>query len=84
MVRALLATPGIQEPVFLVEIQCPDTVIGSVYSVLNKRRGQIFSEEQRVGTLMFNVKAYLLSWSRLASTVIYKRSRGLCLIIGNL
>jgi elongation factor 2 len=45
--------------VFLVEIQCPSTVIGSVYSVLNKRRGQIFSEEQRVGTPMFTVKAYL-------------------------
>ena len=55
----LLATPGIQEPVFLVEIQCPENVIGSVYSVLNKRRGQIFSEEQRVGTPMFTVKAYL-------------------------
>ncbi|KAF8506552.1 eukaryotic translation elongation factor 2 [Russula emetica] len=55
----LLATPGIQEPVFLVEIQCPDNVIGGVYSVLNKRRGQVFSEEQRIGTPMFTVKAYL-------------------------
>ena len=44
---------------FLVEIQCPGNVIGSVYSVLNKRRGQIFSEEQRIGTPMFTVKAYL-------------------------
>jgi elongation factor 2 len=55
----LLATPGIQEPVFLVEIQCPENVIGSVYSVLNKRRGQVFSEEQRIGTPTFTVKAYL-------------------------
>jgi len=55
----LLATPGIQEPVYLVEIQCPETVIGGIYSVLNKRRGQVFSEEQRVGTPMFTVKAYL-------------------------
>ena len=44
---------------FLVEIQCPENVIGSVYSVLNKRRGQVFSEEQRIGTPMFTVKAYL-------------------------
>jgi elongation factor 2 len=48
-----------QEPVFLVEIQCPESAIGSVYSVLNKRRGQVFSEEQRIGTPMFTVKAYL-------------------------
>ncbi|KAH9965131.1 P-loop containing nucleoside triphosphate hydrolase protein [Lactifluus volemus] len=55
----LLATPGIQEPVYLVEIQCPENAIGGIYSVLNKRRGQVFSEERRVGTPMFTVKAYL-------------------------
>ena len=55
----LLAEPGLQEPVFLVEIQCPETVIGGIYSCLNKRRGQVFSEEQKAGTPMFTVKAYL-------------------------
>ncbi|KAJ8090027.1 translation elongation factor 2 [Marasmius tenuissimus] len=54
---SLLATPGIQEPVFLVDIQCPESAIGGVYSCLNKRRGQVFSEEQRAG--MFTIKAYL-------------------------
>ena len=44
---------------FLVEIQCPESAIGGIYSVLNRRRGQIFSEEQRIGTPMFTVKAYL-------------------------
>ena len=43
----------------LVEIQCPENAIGGIYSVLNKRRGQVFSEEQRVGTPMFTIKAYL-------------------------
>ena len=33
--------------------------MGGIYSVLNKRRGQVFSEEQRPGTPMFTVKAYL-------------------------
>ncbi|KAI6007135.1 P-loop containing nucleoside triphosphate hydrolase protein [Pisolithus albus] len=55
----LLATPGLQEPVYLVEIQCPENAIGGIYSVLNRRRGQVFSEEQRPGTPMFTVKAYL-------------------------
>ncbi|KAG7091692.1 Elongation factor 2 [Marasmius oreades] len=55
----LLATPGLQEPVFLVEIQCPESAIGGIYSCLNKRRGQVFSEEQRPGTPMFTVKAFL-------------------------
>ena len=44
---------------YLVEIQCPENAIGGIYSVLNKRRGQVFSEEQRPGTPMFTVKAYL-------------------------
>jgi elongation factor 2 len=73
----LLATPGLQEPIYLgadlclfdgtfqlilsvtVEIQCPENGIGGIYSCLNKRRGQVFSEEQRPGTPMFTVKAYL-------------------------
>ena len=27
----LLAEPGIQEPVYLVEIQCPENAIGGIY-----------------------------------------------------
>ncbi|WFD20407.1 translation elongation factor 2 [Malassezia caprae] len=56
---ALLAQPGLQEPMYLVEIQCPDSGLGGIYSTLNKRRGQVFSEEPRVGTPMVTVKAYL-------------------------
>ena len=37
----LLAEPRIQEPVFLVEIQCPENAIGGIYSVLNTKRGQV-------------------------------------------
>ncbi|KAG1802442.1 elongation factor G, III-V domain-containing protein, partial [Suillus variegatus] len=44
---------------FTVEIQCPENAIGGIYSVLNRRRGQVSSEEQRPGTPMFTVKAYL-------------------------
>lgn len=55
----LLATPALQEPIFLVDIQCSQEAIGGVYSCLNKRRGQVVSEEQRVGTPMFTIKAYL-------------------------
>ncbi|KAF9003902.1 P-loop containing nucleoside triphosphate hydrolase protein [Cyathus striatus] len=38
---------------------CPENAIGGIYSCLNKRRGQVFSEEQRPGTPMFTVKAFL-------------------------
>ncbi|UZJ51025.1 hypothetical protein CBS101457_000345 [Exobasidium rhododendri] len=55
----LLAQPGLQEPVYNVEIQCPENGLGGIYSTLNKRRGQVYSEEQRPGTPMYTVKAYL-------------------------
>ncbi|PLW14751.1 hypothetical protein PCANC_01726 [Puccinia coronata f. sp. avenae] len=56
---ALLANPGLQEPMYMVEMQTPENALGGIYSVLNKKRGHVFSEEQRVGTPMYTVKAYL-------------------------
>jgi elongation factor 2 len=56
---ALLADPALLEPVFLVEIQVPEGTMGGVYGVLTRRRGHVFSEEQRPGTPLFTIKAYL-------------------------
>jgi elongation factor 2 len=56
---ALLAEPGLLEPVFLVEIQVPESAMGGVYGVLTRRRGHVFSEEQRPGTPLFTIRAYL-------------------------
>lgn len=55
----LTAEPKLMEPVYLVEIQCPETAIGGIHATLNKRRGHVISEEQRPGTPLYNVKAYL-------------------------
>jgi len=55
----LTAKPRLMEPIFLVEIQCPQTVVGGIYGVMNRRRGQIIEEVQRVGTPMTNVKCHL-------------------------
>jgi elongation factor 2 len=56
---ALLAEPNLLEPVFLVEIQVPESAMGGVYGVLTRRRGHVFNEEQRPGTPLFTIKAYL-------------------------
>jgi elongation factor 2 len=55
----LLAEPNLLEPVFLVEIQVPESAMGGVYGVLTRRRGHVFNEEQRPGTPLFTIKAYL-------------------------
>lgn len=55
----LMAAPRLVEPFFLVEIQCPEQIVGSLYSVLIRRRGHVHEEVQRPGTPMYNVKAYM-------------------------
>jgi len=55
----LTAEPRLMEPVYLVEIQCPQDSTGGIYSCLNKRRGHIFEENNVQGTPMVYVKAYL-------------------------
>eukprot|EP00918_Siedleckia_nematoides_P055039 GHVU01120081.1.p1 GENE.GHVU01120081.1~~GHVU01120081.1.p1 ORF type:complete len:843 (-),score=136.79 GHVU01120081.1:345-2873(-) len=56
---SLTAQPRMLEPVYLVEIQCPELAVGGIYGVLNRRRGHVFEESQTPGTPMFVVKAYL-------------------------
>jgi len=55
----LTAEPRLMEPVYLVEIQCPQDSTGGIYSCLNRRRGHIFEENNVAGTPMVYVKAYL-------------------------
>eukprot|EP00043_Microstomoeca_roanoka_P011772 m.111337 g.111337 ORF g.111337 m.111337 type:complete len:841 (+) comp15293_c0_seq1:199-2721(+) len=55
----LTAQPRLLEPVFLVEIQCPENAIGGIYGVLTRRRGHVFEENRIAGTPMYAVKAYL-------------------------
>jgi len=53
------ASPRLQEPVYLVDIQCDDSCLSGVYNVLNQRRGIVLEAVPRIGTPLFMVKAYL-------------------------
>jgi len=55
----LLADPGLLEPVYLVEIQCPEAAVGGIFGVLNKRRGVVFENCQIGSTPQYVVKAHL-------------------------
>merc|ERR1712196_429059 len=55
----LLAQPVLQEPLFLVDISVPQDAMGGCYGVLTRRRGVVFSEEQRPGTPMVQMKAHM-------------------------
>jgi elongation factor 2 len=47
------------EPVYLVDITCPERAMGGIYGVLNRRRGHVVEEMQRPGTPIFQIKAHL-------------------------
>ena len=55
----LTGEPRLMEPVFLVEIQCPEQAMGGVYSTLTQKRGMVVEEVQRPGTPIYNIKAHL-------------------------
>jgi len=55
----LTGEPGLLEPVYLCNISVPQDAMGNVYGVLTRRRGHVFSEEQRPGTPQMTLLAYL-------------------------
>jgi len=55
----LTASPAILEPVYLVEISCPDQATSGIYSVMNRRRGHVLEANAVAGTPMFQVRAHL-------------------------
>merc|ERR1712166_395586 len=55
----LTASPRFQEPIFLVEIRCPEDTVGGIYNCLSTRRGIVIGEEPINGTPLVNMKAHL-------------------------
>merc|ERR1711935_1219801 len=55
----LSGEPGLLEPVYLCNISVPQDAMGNVYGVLTRRRGHVFTEEQRPGTPQMTLLAYL-------------------------
>lgn len=47
----LMSAPRLVEPLYLLEVQCPRTVIGAVYSVICGRRGQILDEASQTANI---------------------------------
>lgn len=55
----LASSPTLLEPIFMVEITAPASVLGGVYQTINQRRGQIVDEIKQEGSPLHVVKAYL-------------------------
>eukprot|EP00003_Mantamonas_plastica_P022081 TRINITY_DN3695_c0_g1_i3.p2 TRINITY_DN3695_c0_g1~~TRINITY_DN3695_c0_g1_i3.p2 ORF type:complete len:549 (+),score=214.30 TRINITY_DN3695_c0_g1_i3:1307-2953(+) len=55
----LASQPRLMEPVFLVDISAPETALGGIYSTVARRQGEIISEENKLGTPLYIMRAYL-------------------------
>jgi len=55
----MTANPCLLEPIFSVEIQCPESAVGGIYGTLNQKRGMVVDETHIDGTPMMAVKATL-------------------------
>jgi elongation factor 2 len=51
--------PALLEPLYVCDITVPQSAVSGVYSTLNQRRGIVETTEERPGTPLCKVKAYL-------------------------
>jgi len=54
-----LANPALLEPIFLVNITCPNALVGTIYNVMSMRRGSVNDEGEGMAGGVSNMKAFL-------------------------
>merc|ERR550532_2090044 len=55
----IASSPKMMEPMYLIDITVPQNAHAGVYSTLNKRRGEIHKIEERIGTPLTQIQAFL-------------------------
>jgi elongation factor 2 len=68
--------PALLEPVYLCDITVPNHCISGVYSTLNARRGMIEGKEDRPGTPLCKVKAFLPVLESFGFTQLLRQNTG--------
>ena len=55
----MLAKPTLYEPVFLVNITCPQPMVGTIYNVMSMRRGSVSNEGDGMNGGVVNMACFL-------------------------
>lgn len=55
----LTATPRLMEPIYRLQIQCPQPIVEAIQPLLRKRRGHIVQDRPIPGTTFYSVRGYL-------------------------
>ncbi|KAL3881176.1 hypothetical protein ACJMK2_027633 [Sinanodonta woodiana] len=59
MASMLTAKPRLLEPVYMVEVQCPSSVVGVVFNIISRKRGNVISATELDGTPLSLVRAHM-------------------------
>jgi len=68
--------PALLEPMYLCDITVPNTAISGVYTTLNARRGVVEAKEDRPGTPLCQVKAFLPVLESFGFTSLLRQNTG--------
>merc|ERR1712176_760678 len=55
----IASDPILFEPMYLVDITVPQSALSGVYQTLNSRRGEVDSMQERIGTPLVQIRAFL-------------------------
>merc|ERR1712025_84693 len=55
----IASSPILWEPLYLVDITVPQSALSGVYATLNSRRGEVESMQERIGTPLVQIRAFL-------------------------
>jgi len=68
--------PAIMEPMYLVDITVPQQASSGVYSTLSTRRGEVFKTEERQGTPLIQIQAFLPVMESFGFTELLRKNTG--------
>lgn len=72
----LASEPRLLEPLFIVDIIVPSLAVSGVYNTLNQRRGIIHKMEERPGTPLTQIQAYLPVLESFGFTKLLRKNTG--------
>jgi len=72
----LSSSPKLLEPMFLLDITVPQSAQSGVFSTLNQNRGEIEKIEDRVGTPLSQIQAYLPVLESFGFTELLRKNTG--------
>merc|ERR1719410_1575030 len=72
----IASQPRMMEPMYLIDITVPQHAHAGVYSTLNRRRGEIHKIEERVGTPLTQIQAFLPVMESFGFTETLRKNTG--------